>query len=92
MSSKKVGKPEPERLKKAHTLEENVEVIKLIERAGHVKDVSLARHVSSSITHRNCPTCEKTNKQTKRAHSGDFPGGTVDKTPSSQCRGPGFDL
>ena len=37
-------KPESERLKKAHSLEENLEVIKLIERAEHVKVVSLARH------------------------------------------------
>lgn len=42
MSSLKVGKPEKkidehERLRKALTLEENVEVIKLIERAGFVK-------------------------------------------------------
>ena len=40
-----MGKPESERLKKAHSLEENLEVIKLIERAEHVKVVSLARHV-----------------------------------------------
>ena len=40
-----MGKPESERLKKAHSLEENVEVIKLIERAEHVQVVSLARHV-----------------------------------------------
>ena len=40
-----MGKPESERLKKAHSLKENLEVIKLIERAEHVKVVSLARHV-----------------------------------------------
>lgn len=39
MSSKEAGKPEkkvgkPQRLRKAHTLEANVEVIKLIERPG----------------------------------------------------------
>ena len=27
----------------------------------------------------------------KNEDSGDFPGGAVDKTPRSQCRGPGFD-
>ena len=26
----------------------------------------------------------------KKKTSGDFPGGTADKTPCSQCRGPGF--
>ena len=26
-----------------------------------------------------------------KRNEGDFPGGTVDKTPCSQCRGPGFD-
>lgn len=39
MASKEVGKPEkkagnPKRLREAHTLEENVEVIKLTERLG----------------------------------------------------------
>lgn len=67
MSSKKVGKPEKkigerEKLRKALPLKESVEVIKLIERAGFVKNVSLARHISSSITYRNCPMCERTEK------------------------------
>lgn len=61
MPEKKVG--EPERPGKTRILEENVEVIKLIDRAGHVKDGSTARHTSSSITHRNCSVCEKTAKR-----------------------------
>lgn len=68
MSSKKVGNAEkkvgePEGFRKARALEEAVEVMKLIERAGRVKDGSWARLTSSSITHGNCSVCEKTDKK-----------------------------